>query len=273
MQTRRTIKILLLICLMASGYNSQGQETVYRLNKAYDPVVTASSAAAGFLALYITRDKEPPGVSAIQSLSQGDVWKPDRWVFDQSVSFRGQAATLSDIGAGITFAAPALLLIGKDLRKEWLELIVLYTESQLVGFNLMQWSKALSNRYRPVTYFEELPMDEKDLPDNLNSFYSGHTTITSTASFFMAKVICDFHPELGKKRYLIYAAAVIPPALVGAMRIRALKHFPTDMVAGIATGALAGILIPHLHKSEKRTRTGFYPVFGNYQGLVVNISF
>ena len=273
MQTQRTIRILLLICLVASGYRSQGQEPVYRLNNVYDPVVIASSTAAGFVALHISRDKEPPGVAAIQSLSQGDVWKPDRWVFDQSVSFRTQAATLSDIGAGITFAAPALLLISKDMRKEWIELIVLYTESQLAGFNLMQWSKALSNRYRPVTYFEELPMEEKDLTDNLNSFYSGHTTITSTASFFMAKVICDFHPGLGRKKYLIYAAAVIPPALVGAMRIRALKHFPTDMVAGIATGALAGVLIPHFHKKREITHTSFYPVFGNYQGLAVKVTF
>ena len=86
---------------------------------------------------------------------------------------------------------------------------------------------------------------------NRNSFFSGHALVTSTASFFMAKVICDFHPELGAKKWLIYGAALIPPAFVGYFRVRALRHFPTDTIAATAIGATVGFLIPHFHKKKK----------------------
>ena len=66
----------------------------------------------------------------------------------------------------------------------------------------------------------------------------------------MAKVISDYHPELGRKKWLVFAAAIIPPAIVGWYRIRALKHFPTDVLLGYLVGAAVGILVPELHKQS-----------------------
>jgi len=42
----------------------------------------------------------------------------------------------------------------------------------------------------------------------------------------------------------------LPPAYVGYLRYRGLKHFPTDILMGYIIGAGSGILIPHLHKKK-----------------------
>lgn len=85
---------------------------------------------------------------------------------------------------------------------------------------------------------------------NSNSFYSGHTANTAMASFFMAMVYADMHPELGSKRWWLCGAAVVPPALAGYYRVQAGKHFPSDVLIGAAMGAAKGILVPELHRRK-----------------------
>ena len=89
--------------------------------------------------------------------------------------------------------------------------------------------------------------------NNRLSFYSGHTLSTAASTFFMAKVYTDYHPELGNKKYLFYGLALIPPTYVGYHRLKALKHFPTDVIIGYSIGIAAGIFIPELHKTKDRS--------------------
>jgi membrane-associated phospholipid phosphatase len=86
-----------------------------------------------------------------------------------------------------------------------------------------------------------------------SSLYSGHTAATAAASFFAAKVYCDYNPDLGMNKYLIYGAAAIPPLIMGYVRLRALAHFPTDILTGFGVGAACGILIPQLHLIQGRS--------------------
>ena len=75
----------------------------------------------------------------------------------------------------------------------------------------------------------------------------------------MTKVFCDYHPEIGNKKYLLYAAATIPPLLLGYFRVKALRHFPSDVMVGTAIGALCGILIPEIHRiRSKKISLGLY---------------
>lgn len=55
----------------------------------------------------------------------------------------------------------------------------------------------LTNRKRPIVYMPEVPLNEKMERGPTDSFFSGHTSTTAAASFFMAKVISDYHPKLG----------------------------------------------------------------------------
>jgi hypothetical protein len=44
--------------------------------------------------------------------------------------------------------------------------------------------------------------------------------------------------------------AAVVPAFPGLMRVKAGKHFATDVMAGYAFGALLGYFIPHMHKAK-----------------------
>ena len=90
-------------------------------------------------------------------------------------------------------------------------------------------------------------MAERTTGNNRNSFYSGHDASVTYASFFTAKVFCDFHPDFGLgKKLLIYAAASVPSIIEGYFRVRALAHFPSDVAVGYSLGAAIGIIVPEL---------------------------
>jgi len=94
------------------------------------------------------------------------------------------------------------------------------------------------------------------------------------ASFFMAKVYSDYHPELGTKKWILYGAALLPPTIVGYYRYKGLMHFPTDILLGTAIGATVGILVPHLHKVARKNKDlSIIPFTGGYFGIAVSLKF
>jgi membrane-associated phospholipid phosphatase len=118
---------------------------------------------------------------------------------------------------------------------------------------------AFIDRYRPVSYYEELAFDVRSEGDSRNSFYSGHVSSVAAATFFMVKVYSDYHPEIGNNKYLFYGAALVPPVALGYFRIKALRHFPSDILVGIGVGALCGILVPELHRlAQENISLGLY---------------
>ena len=57
----------------------------------------------------------------------------------------------------------------------------------------------------------------------------------------------------------MYGAAFIPPLVMSYLRLRALAHFPSDLMVGFGMGALCGILVPELHRiSIENTSLGLY---------------
>ena len=56
--------------------------------------------------------------------------------------------------------------------------------------------------------------------------------------------------QTGSKKYLLYLAASVPPAIIGFARVKSLDHFPSDFAVGFGLGAVIGIVIPELHKNR-----------------------
>lgn len=142
-------------------------------------------------------------------------------------------------------------MIDKNIRKDWLHLLFMYVEGHIVTFTFYNYSPLgpfFQNRYRPAVYYPELGPDAQKNSNNRNSFYSGHVASCAYSTFFMVKVYCDYHPNIGALKYLLYLAASIPPLAIGYARIRSLDHFPSDVAVGFGLGAIIGIVIPALHK-------------------------
>ena len=175
----------------------------------------------------------------------------DRWSLHQPTSNRATWKKVSDDGEIGIFLLPSLLMIDKKIRKDWLKLLFMYVEGHTITFTFYNYSPLgpwFQNRYRPAVYYSELGLAAQMNSNNRNSFYSGHVASCAYSTFFMVKVYCDYHPNIGAAKYLLYLAASIPPLAIGYARIRSLDHFPSDIIVGYGLGAIIGIVVPALHK-------------------------
>ena len=187
----------------------------------------------------------------------------DMWALELNPSKRAEFYKASDLALPVIIAGTGALAFDKNIKKDWLRLLVMYYELHAVTFSTYNFSffgPSFQNKLRPVVYYEELPLDLRKGGNQRNSMYSGHTATASASTFFMVKVYCDYHPEIGKKKYLLYAIASVPPLIEGYLRMKALAHFPSDIMIGFTIGAVAGVVIPDLHKiRNKNISIGLVP--------------
>jgi len=270
---------LVIICLFVIESNAQveGADSgkVYHLNYKVEIPATAGMFALNFLGFSQLSKKPTLDSLYILTLDQEDVWKFDRRIFRQSSPAPESIYTISDVGLWLSYVLPALLFIDDDIRKDWLDITLLYFETQAINLNLYVWGgPAFTKRIRPIIY-NEGSWDYKLEKGTTDSFFSGHVSMTAGASFFMAKVFSDYHPELGSKKWWLYSAAVIPPAIVGYCRYRGFMHFSTDIWLGAAVGATVGILGPQFHKIVRKSKRdmAIVPFTGRYTGLAFSMEF
>lgn len=222
--------------------------------------VTGSLIGVGLTTNYlgVSRVFGKPELSLVelQALNKGIINSLDSWAFRQVPAQRATFATYSDYAVVTIVVLPVFLLLDKQIRSDWVDVLLMYVETMSITPNIYEWSPlgvTFQNRIRPLAYYDQLTYDERKSGSNRNSFYSGHEAVVTASTFFMAKVYCDYNPEIGNNKYLIYGAAAIPPLIMGYFRVRAISHFPSDVLVGMGVGALCGILIPELHRSQDKS--------------------
>lgn len=273
----KTIVFIFLLLLVFSDLSAEKKDSlrhkVYHLNYAVDIPVTTVSIATAFWGLSIVTGKSPLDSMFIIGLDANNINRFDRSATWQDAGFAPRARTISDWGMGISHALPFLLFLDKEIRQDWTDVLLLLFQTQAVTGNLYSWAGAANvNRIRPMSYNTDVAWDERTDARNKNSFYSGHTSMSTSACMFAAKVYCDYHPELGNRKYLVYSLAFIPAATTGFLRYKGLKHFPTDVITGLIIGAGVGIMIPHLHKKTGPNLT-LVPFAGQTNGLALSYRF
>jgi membrane-associated phospholipid phosphatase len=251
------VSLILILCGKAysSPLDSIVKTKIYHVNYPVVGVIIAAGITSDIFA--IKRIKAKTDISDdelifLNTQAQRDIINPvDRWALGLDASKRATYQKIADYGMVTIILLPGLLLFDKKIRKDWGNLLLMYVEGQTITFTFYNYSflgPTFQNRYRPMTYYPEFTDDERQNGNNRNSFYSGHVATCTYSTFFMAKVYCDYHPELQGKKYLLYAAAAIPPILMGFARTKSLDHFPSDDAVGFALGAVIGIVVPQLHK-------------------------
>lgn len=225
--------------------------------------VTGSIIGVGFVSDYfaIGRLKSKPTITTeelafINTDQQKNLINSiDRIALGQNISNRSLYTDISDYGEIVIFLLPSLLIIDKKIRRDWYDILLMYVEGHAITFTFYNYSPlgpTFQNRYRPFVYYPELTDDYRMNNNNSrNSFFSGHVGSCAYSTFFMAKVYSDYHPEIGAKKYLLYLAASVPPAIIGFARVKSLAHFPSDVAVGFGLGAIIGIVLPELHKNRK----------------------
>lgn len=158
-----------------------------------------------------------------------------------------RARLLSDKVLNFSAALPAVLLLGKKTRRDLPKIGLLYLETMAIAGGITNLTKATILRTRPYVFHDDFGNDRILESGDRASFISGHTSLSAAGTFFFARVFSDYYPESKLKPY-VWGAAILLPATAGYLRIKAAKHFPSDVLAGYAVGATIGYLVPTLHK-------------------------
>jgi hypothetical protein len=243
----------IILCAPAFGNSpdSVKAEKHYHVNR---PIVGAIIAAGLFSDYFaISRIKGKANISdeELHAINPDILNSMDRWGLQQNPADRDRYKQYSDIGQIPVILLPCLLAFDKKISKDWWDLLLMYAEGHTITFTMYNYSPlgpTFQNKYRPMAYYSEFTNSERESGNNRNSFYSGHVASCAYSTFFMAKVYCDYHPDMGCGKYLWYTAAAVPPLVMSYLRVKALDHFPSDDAVGLALGAAIGIIIPQLHK-------------------------
>ena len=125
---------------------------------------------------------------------------------------------------------------------------VLCAEANFATLSLTELSKRTAARARPLAYpGSGAPDAVWQSSDARASFFSGHSSIAACNAVFAATVWSDLHPH-SKLKPWIWAGAIALPSYAAWQRVQAGKHFPTDVLVGLAVGATAGRIVPLIHR-------------------------
>ncbi|MGA2297287.1 MAG: phosphatase PAP2 family protein [FCB group bacterium] len=254
------------ICLVNQVYSqstkSDSSFHPYHVNYWVTGTICGVGLITNYLGIPKILHKADVTTTELQALNKDIINSFDSWAFKQDPSKIKTFENYSNYTLTTTVVLPALLLFDKKIMQDWGDILLIYLETISVTSNIYAWSflgPTFQNKFRPATYYNQLTYVQRQSGDNRNSFYSGHVASAAAATFLMVKVYSDYNPSIGDNKYFLYAAAAVPPLILGYLRVKALQHFPSDVLVGFGVGAVCGIIIPELHHlQDKNIALGLY---------------
>jgi membrane-associated phospholipid phosphatase len=195
--------------------------------------------------IFLDKKVTPMTELEVKKLDIGKIWPIDRYSLHH-LSFDADEFTDKLLLTG--FASPFFLLLDKTGRDNFDDMAMIIFQGALLNSALINISKSGAKRPRPYNYNPDAPLDIKLRKSSRYSFYSGHVATAAYFSFTTAQLYNDLHPN-SKARPYIYAVAALIPATVAYGRMRAGKHFFTDVLVGFAAGTAIALTVPALHRA------------------------
>jgi membrane-associated phospholipid phosphatase len=186
----------------------------------------------------ILRAKPAITTAELQSLDASSIPGFDRFALQLPAHKRERIRRNSDMVLRLMVALPALLLCQSRFRHTAVRWLPDYIWGHALTYTVYTFSPlgpAFTDKYRPVVYRPEVPDVERMTGNNRNSRYSGHTGNAAFAGVFVARLLTAAAPRF---RWPILAMGLLPPLLVGSLRVRAQKHFPSDVLFATVVGAV-----------------------------------
>jgi membrane-associated phospholipid phosphatase len=220
----------------------------YELDTGGDLALGASTALAGLWVWQRAERVAPLSAAELADLRAADLPAFDRMATRQ---WSPGAMHLSDgLRLGLTLA-PLALLLDTGPRLSGGELLVMYLQTMGVTEVLTGAVKLGVGRVRPLAYNPDprIPDDLRQSRYARRSFPSGHTSAAFAGAVFTGEVYARLHPDR-QSRHWVRGGGLALAALTGYARVRAGHHFPSDVLAGAALGALVGWVVPWAHERD-----------------------
>ena len=223
----RLIVYLLCPLILLNSFALAQTESPYNFNWKIDLIAASATglvAAGGIVADYHV---QPLTEAQVLGLNRFDQPKFDRIAIGR---WNSKADLASDVFLYSSLTLPALMMIDKRARKDFLVVGFIYAETALLTLGVTEFFKAGVRRPRPFMYNPDVAMHVKTKRDARFSFLSGHTSISAALCFTTAKVFSDYSDNSTHKA-LVWTSAAVLPLITGVLRVEAGKHFPTDVIA------------------------------------------
>jgi len=163
-------------------------------------------------------------------------------------NFSAPAAATSDALLIATLALPPALLIGDSLDRDDGRRLLVYGEAFAINALLANGAKHLVARKRPYTYAEDpgiraFAADQGD--DAHRSFYSGHSALSFGAAVTGA-YLYSARSNDRSARALVWGVELAAATATANLRVRAGRHYYSDVVIGAAVGTGVGLTVAAL---------------------------
>lgn len=189
-----------------------------------------------------TADERPPHTVDLAHVPKIDRLATRHW----SIRAHRSSNILMGVGCALSVAAP---IIGQRGDRPLLPLAI-QTESLLIATGLTNMAKHAVRRPRPYLFNADVPSTLYRGRDDRSSFWSGHTASIASLTFSTACMIDRSNADDAAK-CAAWAGAAAVPTLMGYLRVRAGRHFPTDVLTGFVVGTLVGLAVPYIHRTDE----------------------
>ncbi|MGB0869925.1 MAG: phosphatase PAP2 family protein [Flavobacteriales bacterium] len=245
------IFFLFLLPKQHFGQSTSDTNRLYELNTLGSSIIVGVGFTTNAVGLKILDKRSEVEASDLIGLSESDVPKFERWVLNQNSNQFSTWHNRSDVVMRTSLILPAVFLFNKRIKDQWLDYSLLYLKTQAFSANFYTLGvPQFYRKLRPEVYYTDLSLEHRTGVRKANSFFSGHTSVTATSMFFMASVYHDLYPE--RNFVLPLAVATLTTGYVAMGRLKAGKHFLTDVLSGAIIGGAIGYLTPHFHSKKKR---------------------
>jgi membrane-associated phospholipid phosphatase len=215
----------------------------YEISTGKELGIIGTAVGLTSISAYFNAKNDIITLDQIRALDADRIWKFDRWVTKQ---YNLKARKSSDIALFSSFLLPLTTLATKEGNAEFGKVSLMTLETIILNSSLTNAIKVTARRPRPYLYNQDVALHLKLRKADQYSFFSGHTSTTAALSFLTAQMHTDFND--GKGSVAIWSLAAAIPAFTAIQRMRAGKHFLSDVLLGYLIGAAIGVTIPRIHR-------------------------
>jgi membrane-associated phospholipid phosphatase len=164
-------------------------------------------------------------------IPSGHTWNLGRIDAYAFKTLNKQAKTISDFTAVGTGLLAGLAIMNKD-KNQYFKNVTVMAQSAWITANLAHSAKMIFKRNRPYT---EAPGFQFSKRDDVYSFFSGHSALV--ASLVTSAILMGPGENASfKGQKIVLGAAGLTAATTVFLRIKAGKHYPSDVLTGVLVG-------------------------------------
>jgi membrane-associated phospholipid phosphatase len=228
-----------------------------------DPVPLGKRHSDAYYAWHVGLTAGGIGLSGLESVvfahhGPGPYWGdffPDNVL---SLTFSESAASLSDRLLLTSLSLPVFVQMSQGFDRSMGNATLIYAEAHSLNLFLTTTTKYIVRRPRPYTQAVEARIQEfadNEGGDAYVSFFSGHSRTAFTSAMAGSLLYAARTDEIWSRR-TVWGLEFLLAGTTAQLRVRAGRHYQTDVLTGMVVGLGVGYLVPKLHHVDTARVSG-----------------